>query len=358
MEDKNKMDVKKETVGVTDDNREIYLYTIQNSKGMRACVTNYGAILVKLYVCDKNENPVDVVLGYDDFESYKHNFDMLGTTVGRNVNRIEHGRFVIDNEIFQLEINENDNNIHSHMDHGFHKVLWDSEVINDSEIKFSYISKDGENGFPGNLTVSVTYTVSENNELILSYEGISDKKTIINITNHSYFNLAGHNKGNIFETVVSIEADYYTPVGVGIIPNGKILPVSGTPFDFRVPKQIGCNIKDMNEQINLVSGYDHNFVLRNYNGKIRKVATAVSPETAIKMEVYTDLPGLQFYTGNTTRDIIGKDHYLIKKYCGFCMESQHFPNSINISHFPQPVFDAGERYVTKTIYSFSTEVDE
>jgi Galactose mutarotase and related enzymes len=346
------MKVTKSHFGYTDDGSEVFLYTIENDLGMKAVVTDFGAILVSLFVPDKTGKFKDVVLGYDDLETYKRNFDMLGTTVGRNVNRIENGRFQIDGVSYQLDINENNNNIHSHMEHGFHKVLWKAEIIADNSVSLHYHSPDGENGFPGNLDITVTYTLTETNGLVLSYYGISDKKTLINLTNHSYFNLSGHNSGDILDTVVWINADYYTPVKKGTIPTGEIASVNGTPMDFRKPKEIGTDLGADCEQLKLVYGYDHNFVLNGKNCGVRKVATAESRKSGIKMAVYTDLPGLQFYAGNTTRDIMGKEHCLITKNSGFCMESHYYPNSINIPHFPQPVFDKGAEYKTTTIYQF------
>jgi aldose 1-epimerase len=346
------MKATKKTFGYTDEKEEVFLYTIENKNGMRMAVTDYGAILVSLFVPDKEGNQKDVVLGYDDLEAYKTNFDMLGTTVGRNVNRIKEGKFEIDGEFYQLDINENGNNIHSHMDRGFHKVLWKPQMIADNSITLFYHSPDGENGFLGNLDISITYTLTESNGLILSYYGISDKKTLINLTNHSYFNLAGYETGDILDTLVWINADCYTPVEKDSIPTGEIEPVEGTPMDFRKPKSIGAEIRADFEQLKRVHGYDHNFVLNGQKCGVRKAATAESPKTGIKMAVYTDLPGLQFYAGNTTRDIMGKGHCLITKNSGFCMESHYYPNSINIPHFPQPVFAKGEEYKTTTIYQF------
>lgn len=347
------MSVIKETFGYMEDNREVSRYIIKNRRGMQAQVTDYGAILISLLVPDSQNYLRDVVLGYDNLESYKVNFDMLGTTVGRNVNRIEKGQFRIDGVTYQLDINENDNNIHSHMEKGFHKVLWTGEILGDNSVSLSYHSPDGENGFPGNLDISVTYTLTESNGLLLSYYGMSDKKTLINLTNHSYFNLAGCDGGNILDTIVWINADHYMPVRRDIIPTGEIISVEGTPMDFRTPMSIGSRIGTDYEQLRLVhGGYDHNFVLNGQKKGMRKAATAKNPGTGIEMEVYTDLPGLQFYTGNTTRDIMGKRNCLITKNSGFCMESQYYPNSINMPDVPQPLFDRGQEYKTSTLYQF------
>lgn len=354
------MGVEKKRFGYLRDGREAFLYTIRNEAGMTAVVSDFGAVLVSLLVPDKDGRLIDVVLGYDELEKYEHNFDMLGATVGRNVNRIEKGTFEIDGVRYQLEINENDNNIHSSMEHGFHKVLWQAESLSDDSVTLTYYSPDGENGFPGNLDIALTYTLTENGALILSYYGKSDKKTLINLTNHSYFNLAGPDLESgtlpdIFNTVVWINADQFTPVRKGTIPTGELRDVTGTPMDFRIPKPIGQDVHADYEQLKLVYGYDHNYVLNGAQRGVRKAAFAKNPENGIKMTVYTDLPGLQFYGANTTRDIIGKGSVLITKNKGFCMESHYYPNSINIPHFPQPVFDKNAEYKTTTIYQFTAE---
>ena len=347
------MSVISEKFGILKDGREASLYTIQNKRGMKAVLTDFGAILVSLWVPDKRGELTDVILGFDELGKYEDNFDMQGATVGRNVNRIEHGRFRIDGTEYQLAVNENGNNIHSSMDKGFHKVLWKAESFSDDSVSFSYHSPDMENGFPGNLEVSLTYTLTESGALILSYYGKSDKKTLVNLTNHSYFNLSGYASGDILDTVVWINAEQFTPVKSGTIPTGELWDVSGTPMDFRLPKPIAQDIHAEFEQLKLVYGYDHNFVIRGFEKGLRKAASAQSPRTGIKMTVYTDLPGLQFYTGNTTRDITGKSGALITKHSGFCMESHYYPNSINIPWFPQPVLEKGALYKTTTIYQFS-----
>ncbi len=346
------MSVKTEVFGTLKDGRRASLYTIENERGMQAVLTDFGAILVRLFVPDRKGKLTDVVLGYDELEKYEDNFDMLGATVGRNVNRIEKGRFRIDGVEYQLAINENDNNIHSSMDKGFHKVLWNAEIVSDDSVSFFYHSPDMENGFPGNLDVSLTYTLTGAGALILSYYGISDKKTLVNLTNHSYFNLSGYASGDILDTIVQINAEKFTPVRKGTIPTGEIWPVENTPMDFRIPKPVGRDLEEEDEQLKLVYGYDHNFVLNGAGRGLRKAATAESPKTGIRMIVYTDLPGLQFYGGNTTRDIIGKGGVLITKNSGFCMESHYYPNSINIPSFPQPVLEKGAEYKTTTIYQF------
>lgn len=349
------MSITKTPFGTLRDGRTAQLYTIENKRGMRAVLSDFGAILVSLFVPGKDGKLIDVALGYDSLSQYEENFDMLGATVGRNVNRIEKGVFSIDGIEYHLEINENENNIHSSMDKGFHKALWAGMCYSDNSVTFSYRSADGENGFPGNLDVSLTYTLTDSGALILSYAMQSDKKTVINLTNHSYFNLAGVQSGDILDTLVWINAASYTPVRADHVPTGEIRAVAGTAMDFRREKAIGQDICAKDEQLQVVSGYDHNFILNGTEVGVRKAATARSPKSGIQMTVYTDLPGFQFYAGNTTRDIIGKGKQLITKHSGFCMESHYYPNSVNMPHFPQPLAHAGAAYRTTTIYEFSQE---
>lgn len=347
------MSIKKDLFGITKEGKEAYIFTIENSKGMKVQITNYGAILVSLFVKNKLGELKDVVLGYDKLEDYFLNDLMFGATVGRNINRIKNAEFQIDGTTYHLAKNKNGNNIHSDKEAGFHKVLWNFNTVNDNAVRFYYKSFDGEQGFPGNLDISVTYSLSEANGLFISYRGVSDKKTLINLANHTYFNLKGHNSGDILDTMVSIDADYYTPVNNEIIPTGKIVSVSETPMDFRTRKFIGEEIDSNCEQIKLAQGYDHNFVLNNQNVGIRKIAEAFNKTSGISMEVYSDQLGLQFYAGNTMKETIGKGGAIYKKRGGFCMEPQFYPNSINIKSFKSPVFDKGEEYKTTTIYQFA-----
>lgn len=346
------MSIKKDLFGITKEGKKAYIFTLANSNGMKAQVTNYGAILVSLFVMNKAGKLKDIVLGYDKLEDYFENNIMFGATVGRNVNRIENAEFKIDGTVYHLVKNNNGNNIHSDKDKGFHKVLWDFTIVNDNAVEFHYKSFDGEQGFPGNLDISVTYSLSEGNGLIISYRGVADKKTLINLTNHTYFNLNGHDSGAILDTKVTINADYYTPIKDGIIPTGEIASVKGTPMDFTIPESIGKEVESNCEQLKLAHGYDHNFVLNNQDIGIRKIAEARSEENGITMEVYSDQPGLQFYTGNTMKETVGKGGAVYTKRGGFCMEPQFYPNSINIDGFKSPIFDKGEEYKTTTIYQF------
>ena len=256
------MGVSKTDFGVTRDGRKASLYTIINKNGMEAVISDFGAILVKLIVPNKDGEKADVVLGFDHLEQYEENPNFFGSTVGRSANRIGGAAFQIDGVTYHLTANENENNLHSDFYHGFHKVLWNADMKDrENAVVFSYNSPDGENGFPGNLKISVTYTLKNDNSLQISYDGISDKKTIINMTNHSYFNLAGHDAGSICDEKMMIDADAFTELGQGSICTGKVIPVEGTPMDFRTARRVGDHIDDAWPQLTLAGGYDHNWVL-------------------------------------------------------------------------------------------------
>jgi len=346
------MSVTKTSFGFLKDGKEAHLFTLENAKGMRAVISDFGAVWVSMFVPDRAGKLTDVVLGYDKLQQYEYNFDMMGATVGRNVNRIAKGRFTLNGKTYQLCINDGENNIHSSMEHGFHKVLWDAEIVSDDSVSLTYFSPDGENGFPGNMEVSQTYTLMENGALMLSYRAKADQRTLLNITNHAYFNLAGSGNGDILDTEVFINADYFSPVDAETIPTGEVRPVEGTAHDFRTYKSIGRDFEKAEEQLLVAHGYDHNFVLKGAGKGVRKAAAARSPRTGIEMLVYTDLPGLQFYSGNNTMDSIGKGGKLITKHSGFCMEAHYCANSINIPYFPQPVVEKNAEYRTTTIYQF------
>lgn len=337
--------------GKTKEGKTINLYTIENG-GMKAKVTNFGAILVSLCLPNINGGCDDIVLGFDNGEDYYNNGSFFGATVGRSANRIANAKFEIDGKTYQLKVNDNANNLHSDYDIGYHKQYWDAEVF-ENAVKFSRKSPDMEMGFPGNLDISVTYTLTENHELKLHYEGISDKKTLINMTNHTYFNLYGHDHGDIKDTLLKINADRFTPVVAGAIPTGELASVKGTPMDFTEFKAIGKEIDTDWEQLNLVQGYDHNYVLNDYTGKMREIAVAKA--CGRTMSVYTDLPGVQFYAGNNISPIKGKNGAKYDVRYAFCLETQYFPNSVNQEGFESPIFDAGEKYDTETIYKFDWE---
>lgn len=336
--------------GKTSVGKEIKLYTIENSKGMKAAVTNIGACLVNLEVPNKKNELVDVLLGFDKGECYLVNGSFFGGVIGRSANRIADSAFTIDGKEYKLCVNDGVNNLHTDFDLGFHKVIWNAEY-NENSVTFSYYSPDMECGFPGNMDVKVTYTLTDDNEIKIDYDAVSDKKTLINLTNHAYFNLSGHNSGNIENTLLTINASAYTPVVKGAIPTGEIAPVAGTVFDFTKEKLVGKEINADEEQLKLVSGYDHNFVLDNYDKNVRKIAEAKAGD--FSMEVYTDLPGVQFYSGNGLATQQGKGGAMYTDRSGFCLETQYYPNSVNQEGFVSPVFDAGERCKTTTIYKFA-----
>lgn len=347
------MSVARKKIGNIKDGREVFLFSIRNSRGTTAEITNYGAVLVSLLVKNREGIFRDVVLGYDSIEEYFDNHPMFGATVGRNANRISNAFFVLDEKVYHLVKNRGCHNIHSDKENGFHKVLWDYEITGNNSVKLIYESKDGEQGFPGMLDVSVTYHLTEGDGLIISYHAVSNKKTLINMTNHSYFNLAGHGKGSIMDTDFTIQADAYTPVDKDIIPTGEICPVEGTPMDFNRPQRLDQVIKADYRQLKLAGGFDHNFVIRNPHSGVRKMAEADNSTAGMRLEVYSDLPGMQFYTGNSLKDVLGKDGAVYSKWSGFCMEPQYFPNSINTKGFEVPIMNAGEEYQSTIIYQFS-----
>lgn len=347
------MGITAEKFGTTKDGKEISAYVITNANGMKAKVISYGAILTELFVPDKDGKCVDVVLGYDTLEPYFENGSFFGATVGRSANRIKDAKFSIDGVEYQLDVNDGPNNLHTHMDNGMHKKVWEAKVDEtENAVTFFISEEDGENGFPGKLDMAVTYTLTENNEIKISYVGESDKKTLINCTNHSYFNLSGHDAGDITDHKLYLKASHYTPVVAGAIPTGEIAPVEGTVFDFTKEMKVSEHIGDDVEQLKLVQGYDHNFVIDKDTKGIELVAKVTDDKSGRVMEVYTDLPGIQFYAGNCISDTVGKEGVKYTKRVGLCLETQFYPNSINQEGFIKPVFDAGQEYNTTTIYAF------
>jgi len=348
------MAVTKQSFGKTKDGKEVSLYSIKNSKGNEAVLTDLGAILVSLFIKNDKGESKDVVLGFDTVKGYEVNGAFFGGSVGPNANRIADSKITIDGVDYKLLANDGKNNLHSDFDIGFHKQLWKGEIV-DNGVKFTYEKPDMLMGFPGNLKTSVTYTFNDDNELKIEYNAVSDKKTVINLTNHSYFALAGHDAGQkgVLDTVLTINASKYTEIDAGGIPTGKLIDVAGTPMDFTSPKKIGKEIDADYKQMVMVKGYDHNYALDNYDGKIRKVAEATCDGRT--MEVYTDLPGMQFYSGNNLTDEAGKNgkkgvDYKVRG--AFCLETQFFPNSCNDSKFVSPIKGAGEKYHSVTMYKF------
>ena len=345
------MSVMKEKFGTTKCGKDVYAYTLSNSKGMSAKVINYGANLVNLFVPDANGNLEDVVLGFDTLEGYYGNGSFFGATIGPSANRIAGASFEIDGKQYQIDVNDGANNLHSHMEEGYHKRVWDAEEGSD-RVTFTLEDKDGEMGFPANKKISVTYSLSEDNELKLTYHVTADANTIVNMTNHTYFNLAGHKAGKIEDHLLQINAAYYTPVVAGAIPTGEIAPVEGTPLDFTKMKPIGQDINADCEQLKLVQGYDHNFVIDGADGTLREIAQVQDPKSGRKMKVFTDLPGVQFYAGNCIGVETGKENTVYEPRKGLCLETQYYPDNIHHPNFPQAVFGPNKDFHTVTIYQF------
>ncbi|MCR4991015.1 MAG: galactose mutarotase [Lachnospiraceae bacterium] len=346
------MGVTKKEFGKTKDRKQVYKYEIVNGKGMKAVVMNFGAILTELYVTDKNGVTKDVVLGYDTLRPYFKNSSFFGATVGPNANRIANASFDLNGIKYQLAVNDGKNNLHSDFKIGYHKRLFDAS-FDENSVTFTLKDPDGSMGFPGTKYISVKYSLTDDNELVIDYSATSDKETIINMTNHTYFNLCGHNSGRIEDHVLTINASNYTPVVKGAIPTGEIAPVENTVFDFRTPKRVGDHIDDKQEQLKLVKGYDHNWVLDNYDGSVRKIAEVTAKNSNLKMEVFTDLPGVQFYAGNCIGKTVGKDNTKYGVRCGLCLETQYYPDTANEPSFPSAQFGPSRKYETKTIYKFS-----
>lgn len=345
------MSVKKELFGKMPDGQEIYRYWIENAKGVRTGVINYGAIWVNQIVPNKNGEMQDVVLGFDTLEPYFENTSFLGATVGPNANRIAKASFTLDGKAYQLDVNDGENNLHSHMELGYHKRVWDAKEENDS-VTFSLTDADGSMGFPGNKKVAVTYTLTEDNEVKIHYHAVSDKRTIINMTNHCYFNLAGHDQGKIYDHVLQLHASRYTPVLPRAIPTGELAPVAGTVFDFTLPKKIGKEIHADNEQLKLTQGYDHNWVIDNADGSLREIALVEESTSGRGMKVFSDLPGVQFYAGNCIADQTGKGGASYGERSGLCLETQYYPDTANKPEFPSAVFGPEREYDTTTVYQF------
>jgi aldose 1-epimerase len=351
--------MKPSTFGVLADGGEVHAYTLENNAGMSATFINYGATITRLSVPDRNGDSRDVVLGYDSIDGYVNGSAYFGAVVGRYGNRIGKGQFQLDGKQYQLTINNGENHLHGG-NIGFNKVLWDAVILEDSDtpaVRFQYVSRDGEEGYPGTVTLKVTYSLTEDNALRIEYEGETDKTTILNPTQHSYFNLSGNFNDTILNHVLKIEADRFTPVDSGLIPTGELLPVEGTPLDFRQPHPIGARIDDPFEQLVLGQGYDHNWVLRNYTepGQIHKAAELYDPSSGRLMTVYTDQPGLQFYSGNfLDGSAIGKNGIAYGLRSGLCLETQVFPDSPNKPDFPSATLKPGQVYRQTTIYQFST----
>lgn len=347
-----KMNIEKQDFGKTADGTPVQLYTLTNKNGLEAKITNFGGSVVSLKVPDRNGKFRDVVLGFDSLEGYLENKPHFGSLIGRYGNRIANGRFTLNDVEYTLAKNNGENHLHGGIK-GFDKVVWKAKEVKSDEgvgLELTYLSKDGEEGYPGNLSVKVLYTLTNNNELKIDYSAITDKNTVINLTNHSYFNLAGEGSGDILGHVLTLNADRFTPVDKNLIPTGELMSVKATPMDFTKPTAIGARIDNDHEQLVFGIGYDHNWVLNEL-----LAAKVYEPTTGRVLEVYTTEPGVQFYTGNfLDGSVAGKGGKVYYKRYGFCLETQHFPDSPNKPHFPTTVLKPGESYAQTTIYKFST----
>lgn len=337
--------IEQENLGIMPDGSTVHRYTLRNKSGITARLIDYGAILSELWVPNATGGQTNIVCGFETLEQYLAGHPFFGATTGRYANRIAQGRFMLDGKEYSLPINNGPNHLHGGIK-GFDKRLWKSEPQDDNAVKFTYLSADGEEGYPGNLSITVIYRLDDNDALTIDYTGITDKPTIVNLTNHSYFNLAG--SGDILSHEVTIDADRYTPVNKQLIPTGELAPVDGTPFDFRKPMAIGARIQQI--QSNPV-GYDHNFVLNSGGKSMAFAARVIEPISNRGIEVHTTEPGIQLYTGNfLDGKYAGVGGVRYSRHCALCLETQHFPNSPNNPSFPSTVLRPGETYRTTTIY--------
>jgi aldose 1-epimerase len=343
--------------GKTPAGETVDLYTLRNAKGMEAHISTYGGVIVSLSVPDRTGKLGDVVLGFDDFKGYLLPPPYFGALIGRYGNRIGHAQFTLDGTVYHLAKNDGDNTLHGGK-RGFDKVIWKATSLSPTSLQLTYLSKDMEEGFPGNLSAKVVYTVTPNNELRIDYSATTDKDTVVNLTNHSYFNLAGEGQGDILGHELTINAARFTPVDKGLIPTGELKSVKGTPFDFTEPHAIGERINANDPQLIAAKGYDQNWVL-NKPGLTNIAAKARDPKSGRIVEVLTSEPGLQFYTSNFLDGTIhGKGGKVYGKHAAICMETQHFPDSPNKPSFPSSELKPGQTYHTTTIYRFSTDAQK
>jgi aldose 1-epimerase len=348
--EKNASGARKPGITKTDwgdvDGKKVELYTLVNNKGTEVKISNYGGTITSFITAGKNNNRSNIVVGFDSLKSYLQNPPYFGALIGRYGNRIGNAKFTLEGKTYQLAANNGKNHLHGGVK-GFDKVVWDASAVDDSvpSVTLKYLSKDGEEGYPGNLKVTVQYTLTDNDELKIDYNAETDKATPVNLTNHSYFNLSGDVSNTILDHTLMINADNYTPVDSTLIPTGEIKPVKGTPFDFTSPKKIG-------KDIDLVKGgYDHNWVLNRKDSSLQKVAILSDSASGKTLEVYTTEPGLQFYTGNfLDGKFINRDRKPIRQHTALCMETQHFPDSPNKPNFPTTILKPGQKYHSETVY--------
>ncbi|MBP3944134.1 galactose mutarotase [Sphingobacteriaceae bacterium WQ 2009] len=336
--------------------KEVKLFTLSNNNNAIISLTNYGARLVSLRVPNREGQPIDVILGYDQAQTFKdHAANFYGAVVGRFGNRIANGTFSLDSQVYQLEQNDGKHSLHGGTN-GLYNQVWDALQKDNQSIVFSYLSKDGEAGYPGNVRISVEYRLTEENALKITYQATTDKNTVLNLTNHAYFNLNGEGDATILDHELQIYADKFTPVDESLIPTGALKSVQNTPFDFRKPTAIGKHIDQDDIQLARGKGYDHNWVLAKENG-LDTAAIVYSPKTGIEMMILTEEPGLQFYSGNfmSADDPKGKSGHTYGYRAAFCLETQHFPDSPNQENFPTTLLKVGETYKSETSYLFSVK---
>ena len=340
--------------GVTPDGTPIELFTVGNAGKMQLSVMSYGGAIVSLRVPDRDGNLDDIVLGFDSLDAYIRHRHYFGAIVGRYANRIGRGRFELDGSRYQLPINDEPHHLHGGP-RGFDRVAWACEPFRDGRgegLALRHTSPDGDQGYPGTLNVEVRYLLSDRNELLVDYLATTDKPTPVNLTQHSYFNLAGAGQGDILDHRLSIEADAYTPVDCTLIPTGKIVAVADTPLDFRTPVAIGSRIGVPELQLEYARGYDHNFVLRAEGPGSTHAARVMEPATGRTLDVFTTEPGLQLYSGNQLDGVAGRGGHCYRRHSGFCLETQHFPDSPNQSGFPSTILRPGARYQSRTVFAF------
>jgi aldose 1-epimerase len=343
----------KQSFGETGDGQQIDLYILTNKNGMEAAITNYGGTVVTLKVPDRNGKLADVVLGYDKLNDYADGRAYFGAIAGRYANRIANAKFTLDGTTYTLPKNDGENHLHG----GFNKRVWTAQDVSSDAgeaLELAYLSKDGEEGYPGNLSVKVLYTLTGQNELKIEYSATTDKDSVVNFTNHSYFNLAGQGNGNILQQQLMIRADRFTPIDATSIPTGELRSVKGTPFDFTNATAIGARIDQDDQQLRMGRGYDHNWVLNGGTaGALSLAAQAYDPQSGRLLEVWTTEPGLQFYAGNFLDGIRGRDGKIYNRRDAFCLETQHFPDSPNHPNFPSTVLKPGQHFQSTTVYKFS-----
>jgi aldose 1-epimerase len=349
--------ITRNSFGKTTEGQSVDIYTLRNRRGMEARITNYGGIVVSLTAPDREGKFADVVLGYNDLETYmRPPFPYFGAIIGRYGNRIAKGRFTLNGIEYKLAVNNGENHLHGGL-RGFDKVVWtahERKTPAGPALALSYLSKDGEEGYPGNLRVTVVYTLTNNNELKIDYRATTDKDTVTNLTHHSYFNLAGEGNGDILDHRVVLRANSFIPTDAGSIPTGEIRNVAGTPFDFLKANTIGARINNDDEQLKFGNGYDHTWVINGRMGTLRQAAIVYEATSGREMEVWTTEPGVQFYTGNfLDAAIIGKSGKPYPRRSGFCLETQHYPDSPNRPNFPTTTLRKGAMYRSTTIYRFS-----